>query len=206
MRISSLFPLLFGLSVTRLTYANASSDELVRQGELHEACDEPDRALRSYTDALALDPTSAKAYLGLGSVRLRLGQPREAERVYSAALEHIPTLIAALEGRAHARRKLGARDLADRDLSDYAAKTESVGAWRELAAWYGEEGRFTAELSVWRGVLEFAETKNDDALQAEARKTIRALSVLANPVDPAAFPSTDDFTRRVLASIARRGG
>ncbi len=206
MRISSLFLPFFALALTRPAHANASSDELVRQGQLHEACDEADRALRSYTDALALDPTSANAYLGLGSVRMRLGQPREAERVYSTALEHLPTLTAALSGRARARRALGARDLADRDLSDYAAKTESLAAWRELAHWYGEEGRFTAELSVWRGVLEFAETKHDDALESEAHKTIRALAILAKPIDPAAFPPTDDLTRAALANVARRGG
>lgn len=187
-------------------HANTSSDELVRQGKLHEACDEADSALRSYTDALALDPTSGDAYLGLGSVRLRLGQAREAERVYSTALEHIPTLKEALAGRAHARRALGARDLADRDLADYAKMTTSVASWRELAKWYGEEGRFTAELSVWRGLLDFAETHSDAALAAAARTEIRALVVLAKPVDPAAYPATNDFTRGTLANIARRGG
>jgi len=186
-------------------HANTSSDELVRQGKLHEACDEADSALRSYTDALALDPTSGDAYLGLGSVRLRLGQAREAERVYSTALEHIPTLKGALAGRAHARRALGARDLADRDLADYAKMMESVPSWRELAKWYGEEGRFTAELSVWRGLLDFADTHSDAALVATARAEIRALVVLAKPIDPAAYPATNDLTRRALANIARRG-
>jgi tetratricopeptide (TPR) repeat protein len=187
-------------------HANTSSDELVRQGKLHEACDEADSALRSYTDALALDPTSGDAYLGLGSVRLRLGQAREAERVYSTALEHIPTLTAALAGRAHARRALGARDLADRDLADYATMTKSVASWRELAKWFGEEGRLTAELSVWRGLRDFADSHSDAALAATARVEIRALVVLAKPIDPAAYPATDDLTRRTLANIARRGG
>lgn len=190
---------------TTSAHANASSDELVRQGKLHEACDEPNAALRSYTDALTIDPTSADAYLGLGSVRMRLGQAHEAEVVYSTALEHIPTLTAAIAGRAHARRALGARDLAERDLADYAKTTESVAAWRELAKWYGEEGRFSAALSVWRSLLDFGEIKNDEPLQNEARKTIRALVVLAKPVDPAAYPSTNDLTRRILANIARRG-
>ncbi|MEO7112592.1 MAG: tetratricopeptide repeat protein [Polyangiaceae bacterium] len=186
--------------------ANASSDELVRQGKLHEAFDEADRALRSYTDALAIDPTSGDAYLGLGRVRLRLGQAHEAERVYSTALEHVPTLTDALAGRAHARRALRAYDLADGDLADYAKTTQSVLSWRELAKWYGEEGRFTAELSVWRGLLEFAETHSDGALEASARVETRALVALAKPIDPAAYPTTNDFTRGALANIARRGG
>jgi tetratricopeptide (TPR) repeat protein len=205
-KISSLFPLFFALSVTRLTYANSSADELIREAKIHAAGDEVDLAMRRYTEALALDPTSGDAYLGLAALRLRLGQSREAEQVYSTALEHMPALNDALAGRAHARRAMGARDLADRDLSDYATKTENVGAWRELARWYGEEGRFTAELSVWRGVLELAETRSDDALEVEAHKTIRALAVLAKPIDPAAFPPSTDLTRRTLANIARRGG
>jgi tetratricopeptide (TPR) repeat protein len=186
--------------------ANAGSDDLVRQGKLHEACDEVDSAFRSYTDALALDPTSRDAYLSLGALRLHRGQAREAERVYSMALEHVPTLNEALAGRAHARRALGARDLADRDLADYAKMTDSVASWRELATWYGEEGRFTAELSVWRGLLDFADTHSDAALASTCRSEIRALVVLAKPIDPAAYPATNDFTRAALANIARRGG
>lgn len=186
--------------------ANASSDELVRQGQIHEACDEALSALRSYTDALAIDPTSGNAYLGLAHVRMRLGQPREAEIVYSTALEHVPNLNEALAGRARARHALGAHDLADRDLYDYAKTTNSVGAWRELAKWYGEEGRFTAELSVWRGLLDFAQSHSDAALEASARTEMRALVILSKPIDPAAYPATNDLTRDVIARIARRGG
>jgi tetratricopeptide (TPR) repeat protein len=207
-KIRAFFPAFFVMAATA-SRANAdptSVDILVRQGQIHEACTETDRALRSYTDALALDPTSGDAYLGLGRVRLAMGEPREAERVYSTALQHVPALHEALAGRARARRALGARDLADRDMADYAQIMQSVDSWRELARWYGEEGRFTAELSVWRGLLDFAETHSDAALEASARTEMRALVALAKPTDPAAFPPTNDFTRSVLANIARRGG
>jgi tetratricopeptide (TPR) repeat protein len=186
--------------------ASTSSDELVRQGQIHEACDEMQSALRSYTDALAIDPTSGKAYLALAHVRMTIGQPREAAIVYSTALEHVPNLSEALAGRARARRALGALDLADRDLADYATTTGSVDAWRELAKWYGEEGRFTAELSVWRGLVDFAQAHSDAALEASARTEMRALVILSKPIDPAAYPATNDLTRAVLARIARRGG
>ncbi len=187
-------------------HANEGSIDLVRQGQIHEACNELTSALRSYTDALSLDPTSKDAYLGLARVRLHLGEPREAEVVYSTALAHVPNLVEALLGRAHARRALGARDLADRDLSDYAKLTGSVDAWKELARWYGEEGRFTAELSVWRNLLDVAEAHSDAALEASATSELRALVILSKPTDSAAYPATNDLTRAVLARIARRGG
>lgn len=186
--------------------ANDSSKELVRQAQEHEARHETDLALRRYTEALAIDPTDGDAYLGLGALRMRIGQAREAEQVFSTALEHVPALAAALAGRAHARRQLGARDLADRDLADYARATESTTAWHELARWYGEDGNFAAEVSVWRGLRALAEAHGDEALGKEARTEIRALIALAKPIDPAAFPASEDLTRRVLASIARRGG
>ncbi len=197
---------MIGAVAPRANADPSSVNFLVRQGALHEACTEIDRALRSYTEALALDPTSAEAYLGLGRVRLAMGEPREAERVYSTALQHVPALHEAIAGRARARRALGARDLADRDMADYAQITQSVDAWRELARWYGEEGRFAAELSIWRGLLDFAEAHSDAVLEASARTEMRALVALAKPIDPAAFPPTNDFTRSVLATIARRGG
>ncbi|MEO8876319.1 MAG: tetratricopeptide repeat protein, partial [Polyangiaceae bacterium] len=186
--------------------ANASSDELIRQARAHEGAHETDLALRRYTEALAIDPTAGDAYLGLGALRMQIGQAREAEQVFSTALEHVPTLVAALAERAHARRKLGARELADRDLADYAHLTESVTSWRELADWYGEEGRFTAELSVWRRLLGFAEAHADATLEKKAHAEMRALALLTKPIDPAAFPAGDDVTRRALANIARRGG
>jgi hypothetical protein len=35
---------------------------------------------------------------------------------------------------------------------------------------------------------------------------MRALVILSKPIDPAAYPATNDLTRAVLARIARRGG
>ena len=49
-------------------------------------------AIRRYADALALDPTLGDAYLGLGALRLRLGDAREAERVFDVALSRVPSL------------------------------------------------------------------------------------------------------------------
>lgn len=186
--------------------ATPAADELVRQAHAHETANEPDLALRRYTDALALDATEGDAYLGLAELRMRLGEPREAEQVYSTALEHVPSLAAALAGRAHARRALGKPDLAAADLATFAMTTSDDAAWQELAQWYEDDGRFPAELQVWRTLLADAEHRGASALAATARKQVRALVVLVRPIDPAASPPSDDPTRAALARIAKRGG
>ena len=92
------------------TPAQASSAlDLVDIARAHEAAHEDDLAVRRYTEAIALDATCEEAYIGLGRLRARRGDLREAERVYNVALEHVPQLRAARVGRAYVRRALGAR-------------------------------------------------------------------------------------------------
>src|ERR1700722_2711155 len=115
--------------------AHASSvTELVREARAHQAAHEDSLAARRYMEALSLDPTCEEAYLGLGEVRERNGEMREAERVYSVALAHVPQLKIALVGRARARRSLGARDDAEQDLEAYVMTDEDTAILRELAA------------------------------------------------------------------------
>lgn len=204
--ISSVAAFAFAILFAPRVNATPAADELVRQAHAHEAANEPDLALRRYTDALALDPTDGDAYLGLAALRLRLGQAHEAEQVYSTALEHVPSLAAALVGRARARRALGARELAASDLYAFAVTANDASAWQELAQWYEDDGRFSAELQVWRMLLADAERRDDAALTKNARKHVRALVVLVRPIDAAAFPPSDDATRSALARIAKRGG
>src|SRR5262249_31673576 len=94
----------------------SSADELIREARAHEAAHKDELALRRYSEALALDPTLAEAYVGLGDLRARRGDTREAERVYSVALEHVPTLKIALAGRARARWALGLHEDAELDM------------------------------------------------------------------------------------------
>ena len=179
--------------------------DLVRAAEAHEAAKEEDLAVRRYMEALALDPTCEEAYLGLGSLRSRHGDLREAERVYSLALEHLPALRAARLGRAYIRRALGARAEAVADLSTGGA--EDPTALRILATWFGEEGQTPAQLAVWRRLAASAEATADPVLLREARATVRALVILVGPADPAAMPATEDRNlRRLVATIARKGG
>jgi tetratricopeptide (TPR) repeat protein len=182
----------------------SSALELVRMARAHEVAREEDLALRRYTEALSLDPTCEEAYIGLGRLRARRGDLREAERVYNVALEHIPSLRAARLGRAYVRRALGARAEAIDDLLTGAE--DDPAALRVLAGWYGEEGQTPAQLAVWRRLLARAEATQDAALLHEARTTVRALVILVGPADPAAAPATDDRTfRRFVSTLARKG-
>ena len=186
--------------------AGVASDELVRQARVHEASHEDDLAVRRYSEALQLDSASADAYLGLGAIRLRLGDAREAERVYSTALDHLPGLRAALLGRARARWAVGHHDDAEQDLESYAIFVRETSAWRDLAGWYGEDGKTPAQLATWRRVLTIAAASADAGLTREARAMVRALQLLIGPADPAISPPDAAETRRALALIARRAG
>jgi tetratricopeptide (TPR) repeat protein len=200
--------------------AASSAAELVRAARAHEAAREDDLAVRRYMEALALDPTYEEAYLGLGSLRARRGDLREAERVYSVAIEHVPGLRAARLGRAYVRRALGARAEAVDDL--LAGGEDDPAAMRILAGWYGEEGQTPAQLAVWRRIAARAEAMPDAVLLHEARAMIRALLIIVGPADPAAMPGAmppqvapaptsapapadDRGLRRFVATLARKG-
>jgi tetratricopeptide (TPR) repeat protein len=187
-------------------HATPSSDELVRQARAHEAAREDDVAVRRYMEALELDATAEDAWLGLGALRLRLGEPAEAERVYEAALQRVPLLRRAIAGRAHARWAQGRHAQAEADLEAYATAEGDASALRELAIWYGSDGRAPAQLATWRRLLGMALRAGDAASEREARRMVRALIVLTDGVDPASSPAQPDATRRGLALIARRGG
>ena len=186
--------------------ASSSADELVRQARAHEAAHEDDVAARRYMEALTIEPTNAAAWMGLGALRMKLGDASEAERVYSSALDRISSLPGALEGRARARWALGRHGEAEADLDGYATAQASASALRELAAWYGLDGRAPAQLATWRRLLAMAREQVDAASEREARRMVRALVVVVDGADPASSPVDPDSARRALATIAKRGG
>jgi tetratricopeptide (TPR) repeat protein len=186
-----------------LAEATSSAEELVRQARVHEAAREDDVAARRYMEALTLDPASEDAWLGLGALRIRIGEAAEAERVFEAALQRVPTLHRAIQGRARARWALGRHAEAESDLSAYATRDSDLDALRELAGWYATDGRTPAQLATWRLLLALAP---DEASQKEARRMVRALVILVDGADPVSSPAGPDLTRRGLASVARRGG
>jgi tetratricopeptide (TPR) repeat protein len=198
--------LALGAMGARPAFASSSADELVRQARAHEAAHEEDVALRRYNEALLVDRTSADAWMGLGELRLRLGEAREAETVYDTAMTEIPTLRGALRGRARARWALGKHAEAEDDLDAYAVAERDPAALRQLADWFGADGRAPAQLATWRRLLAAARDAEDAALEHEARIMVRALVVLVDGADPAASPASPDATRRALSRIAARGG
>lgn len=185
--------------------ARASSAlELVRIARAHESAHEEEIAIRRYMEALSLDPTCDEAYLGLGALRARRGDLREADRVYSVALDRLPQLRAARVARAHVRRTMGFRDEAIADL--LAGAEEDPAALRVLATWYGEDGHVPAQLAAWRRIAARAEQIHDVALLREARTMVRALVILVGPADPAASPPDEAHgIRRLAATLSRRG-
>lgn len=202
-------PALVCLCAALLLFAPAarasSALELVRMAQQHEALREEEVAVRRYMEALALDGTCGEAYLGLGALRTRAGDLREAERVYSVALERIPDLRPAFGARARVRRALGFRREAVTDL--FAGSDDEVSALRSLAAWHGEDGQLPAQLATWRRLAVIAEVTRDSALAREARTTVRALVLLVGPADPASSPpSPTSEVRAVVAWLTRRGG
>lgn len=184
----------------------SSAEELVLQARAHEAAHEDDVAVRRYMEALDIEPTSESAWLGLGALRMKLGDLAECERVYSSALERVPSLHAAIEGRARARWALGRHSEAEADLDAYAVLERKAGALRQLADWYSVDGRTPAQLATWRRLLALALERLDPVLEREARLMVRALVVVVDGADPASSPLSPDATRRALAAIARRGG
>lgn len=182
--------------------ASASSAlDLVESAHRHEKANEDDIALRRYTDALSIDPSCEEAYLGLGALRARRGDLREAERVYSVALEHRPDSKASRVARANVRRGLGAMNDA---IADLFANGETVEAMRTLAKWRGEDGQVPAQLAVWRRIAQLAETTNDAGLGREAHTMVKALVLLVGPADPAAAPSDERNQRKLIAKLAKR--
>lgn len=199
------------LVVLRAATARASScDELVRSARAQEASGEVDRALRLYTDAITLDPTCSAAYLGLGALRERSLDLREAERVYSIALEHVPTLAEAHARRAGVRFRLGLREdavaelraIIDAPLGDEPAARSATSALRQLATWYGEERQLPAQLACWRRLLALAERLADETLTKEAKTMVRALQLLVGPADPVTQPMRPTPLRALVARAA----
>jgi tetratricopeptide (TPR) repeat protein len=187
-------------------HAESSADELIRQARAHEAAHEEDVAARRYMEALTIAPMNADAWIGLAELRMKLGDPLEAERVYTSALDRVPSLSVALDGRARARWALGRHAEAEGDMESYATVDRSTAALKVLAAWYAADGRTPAQLTTWRRLLALATEIDDAPLAHDARTMVRALVIVVDGADPASSPTQPDATRRALSAIAKRGG
>jgi hypothetical protein len=96
---------------------------------------------------------------------------------------------------------LGRHADAEVDLQAFADVSKESGALRELADWFGVDGRAPAELAIWRSLLAAPDQSESDL--REARKMVRALVIVVDGADPASTPVDRDPTRVALARIAR---
>lgn len=184
--------------------ASASSvDELLASAQRHVAAGEEEIALRRYTDAIEIDPFCEACYLGLGALREKRGDYREADRVYTVALLHRLTPTPMLMARARARWAMGYREAALLDLEEAMTREPGPDGLRHLVAYYGELHAIPAQLRVARQLLAYGEKAADEAVVREARVLVAALTIVAGPVDPVTQPVRPDPTRRALARAAR---
>jgi tetratricopeptide (TPR) repeat protein len=178
-------------------------DELLASAERSLAQGNEEVAIRRYSEALALDGTCEPCFLGLGALREKRGDLKEAERVYSAALLRRADFPDVRIARARVRWRLERREDAVADLEEAAARTPRADVFRELVSKYRELRQVPAQLRAARQLLSFAEHAQDDALAQEARVLVTALVLVAGPTDPVAQPTTPDHVRRALARATR---
>ncbi len=186
-------------------WATAQAAELTRQAEARAAAGEADVALQRYLEAVRFDAlTYGPAYLGLGALYERAGDPREAERAYTVGLDHVSGFVEGHRARAALRSREGRREEAIADLEAAAALRGDDGRLlQELAAAYVAAGALPAALGVARRLSALAARNGDRALAATATTQARALSVLVGEADPVRAGGADRGpVRRALARHA----
>lgn len=170
-----------------------------------ERRDEIAQALREYTESIALDSTLGEAYLKLGALRERLGDPREAELVYSQAVRLGDTRARALLLRAHLYRAAGQSGQAEKDLEASVELEPNREALEELARHYVEVHAWSAALATFRRIVESARQSGDRTGLESAQLELRALRVLAAETDPCTeHVPKHDWVGRALSHIAQR--
>jgi tetratricopeptide (TPR) repeat protein len=163
------------------------------------------QALQEYTASIGIDSTLGAAYLRLGALRERMGDPREADLVYSEAARLTDTRSQALLERSHLRRAVGLNAQAVSDLEAAVDLDDSRALLEELARDYVELHAWSAALAVFRRIAASAAETGDAAALETARLEVRALRVLAAETDPSQdVPKKHDWVSRALRSIARR--
>lgn len=194
------------VSVVALVFAGearaSSVDELIASAERQIAQGNEDVALRRYTDAVTLDRSCERCYLGLGALREKRGDFPEALRVYTVGLANRAEGAKLRIARAGALWRVGQREEAVKELEEAAARGGGVDALRALAARYRELKRVPAELAVVRRIARIAERDGNEALKQEMSVLAAALSLVAASLDPVGQPAAPDAARRALARAA----
>jgi hypothetical protein len=132
----------------------------LERAKVLEARGDIPQALREYTESIAVDSTLGDAYLRLGALRARMGEPREAELVFSAALALPEARAKAFLERSHLRRNAGSNALALSDLESAVELDDDRTLLVELAQDYVELHAWSAALAVFRRVVASAAAKS----------------------------------------------
>lgn len=90
---------------------------LVEKGKAAQAAGNLDGAIDSYESALAIDPRTRQAFIGLGEVARTRDLPGKAVRFYREALELQPDDVAALKEQGEALVQQGAVERAKTNLT-----------------------------------------------------------------------------------------
>jgi tetratricopeptide (TPR) repeat protein len=181
----------------------SGSAQLVERGARFSAAGKVIEAIEAYSEAIRLDPRSGDALVALGKLRVRLGEPGEAELLFTAATR-IPTIAAeAYTERARLRKAQGRDAMAMDDLERAAdLSPDDVARAEELSAWHVAHRAWLPALAIWRRAAASA----PDA-QSEHRAVVqaRALAMLSGTLDCVRAGSAADrsWTRRALAKIGK---
>jgi tetratricopeptide (TPR) repeat protein len=166
-------------------WATAQAAELSRQGAAHAAGGRAEEATQRFLEAIRFDATYGPAYLGLGALHERAGDPREAERIYTMGIDHVTGFAAGHRARAALRLRHRRLREAIEDLEAAAALSpDDAAPLQELAGAYVAAGALPAALGVTRRLEALAAARGDSALRGEAHTRARALSLLIDAADP----------------------
>jgi tetratricopeptide (TPR) repeat protein len=155
------------------------------------AADEPAAGLRDQgrwaeaqdlcLDALARDPNSYPARVGLAVCRLHLGKPRQAYHMFQRALRERPDCLTALFGQAMAHHLAGRIN-------------DAVRAYEELVA------RHTGSVEAWSNLISIALDRDDAASAREYAE--RLLAIRPNSLEALTALADCDFLQQHFASAA----
>lgn len=197
-----------GPAAAQENWARAQAKSLAAQAAAEASAGHVDVAARLYHDALGIDASYAPLYLGLGALRERAGDLREAEQVYSVGLEHLPGFWEGRAARARLRWRAARHGEAKADLLEAIAQRKSdLALLEELAGWCVEDGEFPRALALYRQARRQSEQDSDEATKARLRLRVKALGALVGGADAlrAAHPRSDPV-RRGIESIVRAQG
>lgn len=196
-----------GADAQNESWARTQAKQLSAQASA-QASSQPESAARLYLEALSIDGSYGAAYLGLGLLREKTGDTREAEQVYATAVERIPGFWEAWQARALLRRRLQRRAEARADLSEaIALRRDDLALLEQLASWHAEDGDFPRALTLYRQLRWRAEADGDEATRKRLKLRVKALGLLVAGADALrAHHPQRDAVRQGIEGVVRALG